>query len=144
MKNTPLSNSQEPSNHPVSLDTFLSTEESKLLDLIPLSSLTDDAKFELENIIIPSVKEDVEKILRGYLGEESDMRLLGDPKVLSKVMEDLGHVDWNLLGNMKKRMVVREMKWKEEMEEGYIEIVREKMREIYTLEEWMNMTRIEK
>ena len=44
------------------------------------------------------------------MGDESDMRLLGDPKTLPKVMEDLERVDWGLLGIMKKRMVVREVK----------------------------------
>ena len=44
------------------------------------------------------------------MGDESDMRLLGDPKTLPKVMEDLERVDWGLLGNMKRRMLVREVK----------------------------------
>jgi len=78
------------------------------------------------------------------MGDESDMRLLGDPKTLPKVMEDLAHVDWSLLGSMRKRMAVREVKWIEEMEEGFKEVVREKMREMYSLEEWMKMTRREK
>ena len=78
------------------------------------------------------------------MGDESDLRLLGDPKTLPKVMEDLERVDWGLIGNLKKRMVVREVKWKEEMEESFKEVAREKMREMYTLEEWMNLTTTEK
>ena len=72
------------------------------------------------------------------------MRLLGDPKTLPKVMEDLERVDWGLIGNLKKRMVVKEVRWKEEMEEGFKEVVREKIREKHSLEEWMNLTQPEK
>ena len=64
MKNTTHLNEQEPSKHPVSLETFLSTEESKLLDLVAMSSLTEDKKYILEYIIIPSVKDNVEKVLK--------------------------------------------------------------------------------
>ena len=47
-----------------SLSDFLSLEESKLLDLVSRSSLSEDKNFELEYIIIPSVKDSVEKILK--------------------------------------------------------------------------------
>ena len=64
MKNTTHLNEQEPSKHTVSLETFLSTEESKLLDLVAMSSLTEEKKYILEYIIIPSVKDNVEKVLK--------------------------------------------------------------------------------
>ena len=64
MTNTLHSSSQESSKHPISLDSFLSTEESKLLDLVAMSSLTEEKKYILEYIIIPSVKDNVEKVLK--------------------------------------------------------------------------------
>ncbi len=138
-------NIKKSSKQPLLLNTFLSTEESQVLELISKSSLSESQKEMLEVATIPSIRGAVEKILKWYLWDESDLRFLGDPKTLSKVISDIEQEDgWNTFGSMKRHMVARLINWKEELEEGYKEVVREKVWSRHTLDVWMNLSAKEK
>ena len=127
-----------------SLQSFLSSEESHLLEIVSKSSLTEDKKLELELIVIPSVKEGVEKILKSYLGTETDMRLLWEEKIVWRLCEDLDRVEWALFESLSKRIESKRRELKDKLEEGYKELIIQKMKSLHSLEEWMTMKKKEK